>query len=150
MKKIVRKLCIFMAALTLTACGKTYGTEVYGGAVAALADDEAWEFVELGAKAPLMLVSSHLIEDGRTNSQSAECEAYYWIDEAVLVIADLKSDSEKYPLRAAEDGIYLMENGQYCRYALDEEMKLLEKTIADEGEYGAAEPILFGYGASGR
>lgn len=153
MKKRIFYSALLFSLLLLTACGKNNDTTVYSSAVAALADDEAWEFVDIGAQYPVMLVSSKLIEDGRTNRMSASCDVYYMVGGQATDIGKIECAGTEYQIRADDSGIYAASDQDIRKYKINDStctLELEENGLTLKDKYDQAEEILFGYGAADR
>ncbi len=165
----------------LTACGKASdgasNAELYGSAVAGLADDEAFAIVNAGAEYPVLLASGQLFDDGQT---AAFCDVYYAADDGTKKFGTIDDPETAEPLACDASGIYAAGERQVLRYEINEEEGCLELAEAvyirydeaghetyekitggnteqiTEEEFLAllekaqkADPILFHYGASG-
>ena len=180
LQKIMGCALILTLLSLLTACGKASSgasnVELYGSAVAALADDEAFAIVEAGAKNPVLLASSQLLDGGQT---AAFCDVYYAADGEAKKIGSIDDPGTTAPLSCDASGIYAAGEQQVLRYEISEEglLKLseavyiryddsgrecFEKTaegnttqiteeefLTFEEKAQKADPILFHYGASG-
>lgn len=126
MNQNLQKIIGFTLALALlslpTACGtassETSNAELYGPTVAALADDEAFAFVEIGAKNSVLLASSQLLDGGQT---AAFCDVYYAADGEARKIGAIDDSETTAPLSCDASGIYAAGEQQVLRYEISEE-----------------------------
>lgn len=96
-------------------------SELYGPAIADLADDEAFAIIETNAEHPVLLASSMVYDDGLGHQASISCDVYYVTDRGVEKIGTLNSMGTAYPIAYDKKGIYTGGGHAVQRYEIDDE-----------------------------
>lgn len=142
-RRITGNLLILTTPFWLTACGRTSAdtsnADLYGPAVAGLADDEAFAILDAGAKQPLLLASNQIFEVGESTQASVFCDVYYALDGEVQKAGTIDDPALTLPLAFDSDGIYAAGEDQIRRFVIHEQDGYLyaeEGIFADVDENG--------------
>lgn len=167
-------LCVII--FSLCACGEEGkdNAAIYGETIGGLQDDELFVIIDTNAPLPVLLVTSHVYDDGTVKQAAIDCDVYYPVDGEVKNIGRVESMGTAYPVSYDETGIYTASGHAMQRYEIEksgtielaevineqfDDAYTMEKgseteTISEEeyydvfGKYRNATVVSFAYGAS--
>ena len=179
-QKAISCLLLCVIIFSLCACGKESedNAAIYGETIGGLQDDELFVIIDTNAPLPVLLVTSHVYDDGTVKQAAIDCDVYYPVDGEVKNIGRVESMGTAYPVSYDETGIYTASGHAMQRYEIEKSgtIELAEaineqfdengnaaytmekgnetETISEEeyydvfGKYRNATVVSFAYGAS--
>ena len=169
-QKAISCLLLCVIIFSLCACGEEGkdNAAIYGETIGGLQDDELFVIIDTNAPLPVLLVTSHVYDDGTVKQAEIDCDVYYPVE----------SMGTAYPISYDETGIYTASGHAMQRYEIEKSgtIELAEvineqfdengnaaytmetgnetETISEEeyydvfGKYRNATVVSFAYGAS--
>ena len=118
-KKILAGAMIGATLLTTAACGGKENTNenLYGTAIANLADDELFAIIDTNAKNPVLLATDMTYTD-EVNEVAISCDVYYSTGDGAKCIGQLEGYGTAYPISYDDTGIYVGGNHELERYVI--------------------------------
>lgn len=120
-KKAVSCVLLCIIIFSLCACGKESedNAAIYGETIGGLQDDELFVIIDTNAPLPVLLVTSHVYDDGTVKQAAIDCDVYYSVDGEVKNIGRVESMGTAYPVSYDETGIYTASGHAMQRYEIE-------------------------------
>ena len=126
-KKILANTVIVVSLLLTAACGskENINENLYGAAIANLADDELFAIIDTNAKNPVLLATNMTYSD-EVNEVAIFCDVYYSTGDSAKNIGQLESYGTAYPISYDDTGIYAGGGHELERYVIADQAGTLK------------------------
>lgn len=126
-KKILAGPVVGATLLLIAACGGKENTNenLYGMAIANLADDELFAIIGTNAKNPVLLATNLTYSD-EVNEVAISCDVYYSTGDGAKNIGHLESFGTAYPIAYDATGIYSGGGHELEQYVIADQTGTLE------------------------
>ena len=125
-------LCVIV--FSLCACGEEGkdNAAIYGETIGGLQDDELFVIIDTNAPLPVLLVTSHVYDDGTVKQAAIDCDVYYPVDGEVKNIGRVESMGTAYPVSYDETGIYTASGHAMQRFEVEKSGTLMLAELINE------------------
>lgn len=107
--------CCFFAG-----CGNKQNNNVYGSILSGLGDNDAYAFLEMDYKNPVLVTTDMLYDEGSENQAALYCNVYYAVGDSVSNLGTIMSEGTAYPLKFTKSGIYAASGHSVEKYVISE------------------------------
>lgn len=112
-----------LVSIAVAGCAKQ---EPYEAVYSSITEEQSYAYVKIGNKSePALLVTDAVYRYEDNIDAGLSCEIYYEWEERAKNLGHIESQGTAYPIRYAEDGIYIGGPHFAARYVLDDESKRL-------------------------
>lgn len=134
-KKTISCFILCAIVFSLCACGKGSkdNAAIYGETIGGSEDDELFAIIDTNAPLSVLLVTSHVYDDGKGKQAAIDCDVYYLADREDKNIGTIKNMGTAYTISYDEIGIYTASDHSMQRFEVEKSRTIkLAKVINEQ------------------